>query len=300
MMQPDQLDVAVRGGRLRCARWGPASGAPVVVAAHGITSSWVFWSLVGEAAAGSGLTLVAPDLRGRGDSAGLPGPYGMTSHAADLVTVLDHLGVGKAVVAGHSMGGSVAAVTGVQHPDRVNGILLLDGGPVLTNYVPAGTGIDGVLYATIGPSMERLARRFASREDYRAFWRAHPAFSAVPGELVDAYADHDLTGEAPQLRSKVSAEAVRADVEDILLGGRAGTAVEVLVGPVAFLAAERGVLDQPEGMYPPDRVAQLRARLPRIDVRLVPDTNHFTIGMSRHGAAAVNAALLALARTTST
>jgi len=51
------------------------------------------------------ITFLAPDLRGRGASAGLPGPYGLDVHVADLVAVLSYWGVERAVLAGHSRWG---------------------------------------------------------------------------------------------------------------------------------------------------------------------------------------------------
>ena len=58
---------------------------------HGITASHRAWPAV--VAALPGVRVVAPDLRGRGRSNSLPGPYGMGAHADDLAAVLDALGV---------------------------------------------------------------------------------------------------------------------------------------------------------------------------------------------------------------
>ena len=48
-----------------------------------------------------GITAVAPDLRGRGDSNTVNGPFGIASHARDVITLLDHLGLEQAIVVGH-------------------------------------------------------------------------------------------------------------------------------------------------------------------------------------------------------
>ena len=71
--------------------------------------------------------LLAPDLRGRGRSAHLPGPYGLATHVADLVALLDAVGCERVVV-GHSMGGFVAVTLAALHPDRVSRLVLVDGG----------------------------------------------------------------------------------------------------------------------------------------------------------------------------
>ncbi|MCH7750179.1 MAG: alpha/beta fold hydrolase, partial [Acidobacteria bacterium] len=101
----DHLTVPVTGGDLFVARWG--SGPPVL-AVHGITGSHAAWPWVADRLVGA-VSLIAPDLRGRGASNGLPGLFGMAAHAADLVAVLDHLDVTRAVVVGHSMGAWIGA-----------------------------------------------------------------------------------------------------------------------------------------------------------------------------------------------
>src|SRR5471032_539016 len=103
-------DVPVDGGTLRVGDWDPEDpAAPTVVAAHGITASHLAWAMV--AAAIPQVRLIAPDLRGRGRSAGLPGPSGMARHAADLQAVIQALELPRAILVGHSMGGFVAVVT---------------------------------------------------------------------------------------------------------------------------------------------------------------------------------------------
>ncbi|MFZ5850408.1 MAG: alpha/beta fold hydrolase, partial [Actinomycetota bacterium] len=72
------LDVPVDGGTLRVGVWGEAG--PVVLAVHGITANHRTWDLVADRL--PDVRLVAPDLRGRGRSATLPGPFGMARHAA--------------------------------------------------------------------------------------------------------------------------------------------------------------------------------------------------------------------------
>ena len=88
-MGPHVLDIPVAGGRLRALRWG--AGENVIVAAHGITSSAMAWQAVGRNLP-DGWSLVAPDLRGRGGSSHLPGPYGLGRHAEDVLATIRYLG----------------------------------------------------------------------------------------------------------------------------------------------------------------------------------------------------------------
>ena len=102
-----------------------------------------------------GWTLAAPDLRGRGHSRDLPGPYGLDRHAADVTAVLRHFG-GRPVLAGHSMGAYVALLAHDAHPELVRRLVLIDGGLPLP--VPDGLDLDAVLDASLGPAVARLGR----------------------------------------------------------------------------------------------------------------------------------------------
>lgn len=296
----DELDVPVAGGTLRVCRW-PGDG-PVVLAAHGITANALSWAEVAAQLSGR-VTLVAPDLRGRAGSAHLPGPYGMATHADDLVAVLDRLGVaGPVPVVGHSMGGWVAAVTGVRYPDRVSGVLLVDGGVALP--VPEGVDIDAVLMAVIGPAMQKLSMTFASREKYLDFFRAHPALGPVLPPVVEAYLLRDVAGEEPALRSSCVLDAIRADATDTLLPdgigrdrgwGDAAGAVHRLTRPVRMLLAQRGMLDEPRGLYDDERLAAAGLDRDRVEVEHVAGVNHYTIVAGPAGAAVVADRIIKLA-----
>src|ERR1700743_34989 len=97
-----------------------------VLAIHGISSQRKLWNWL--RAQRPGLSLIAPDLRGRGDSVGVTGRSSVARHAADLIAVLDHLGLDAVPVCGMSMGGFVAVELATAYPDRVSSLVLVDGG----------------------------------------------------------------------------------------------------------------------------------------------------------------------------
>ncbi|MCP2263117.1 alpha/beta fold hydrolase [Promicromonospora thailandica] len=297
-------DVAVAGGPLRVGVWEPTAPAatgpdgeplPAVVLVHGITASHRAWPAV--AAALPGRRVVAPDLRGRGRSNGLPGPYGMAAHADDVAAVVRALAGGPAVVVGHSMGGFVSLVLTHRHPELVSRLVLVDGGlPIpLPPGVPADATPEELVGALLGPALERLTQTFDSPEAYREFWRAHPAF-AEWSPVVEQYVDYDLAehpaaaGGDPVLRPSTSPGAVAADSADSARGaalpGALAWAAEADL-PVTFLRAPRGLLDQPGGMYPAEAVAEWEGHLPHLTAREVPGVNHYTIIMAEPGISAV-------------
>jgi len=277
-----RISVPADGGDLTVGLWG--DGAPVILAVHGITASHLAWAVVAERLGGAG-TLAALDLRGRGGSAELPGPYGMERHAADCVAVLDALGESSTVVTGHSMGGFVALVLADRYPERVSRLVLVDGGPPLPAPPAEGTPEDQ-LEVALGAAARRLTMRFADRAAYHDFWRQHPAFHTWSAAL-ESYVDYDLTGEPPELRSRVSPDAMRQDYLDMNHGAAPADAWRRLDRPAVFLRAERGMFDEPAPLYPsPEAIAS------RIPLRTVPGTNHYTIVLDDPGATEVAAALV--------
>lgn len=274
MTSPELIDVPVAGGALRVACW--SGEGPVVLAAHGITANHLSFAALARHLAGR-VTLVAPDLRGRGGSNGLPGPFGMAAHAADLVAVLDDLGLDRSVVVGHSMGGFVAAVMGHLHPARVQSVVLVDGGLPLP--VPEGLSVDELLHQVIGPAMARLSMTFPSVAAHRDFWRAHPALQEWTEE-IEAYVDYDLDPETQG--SRASIDAVRADAADTLTTTTIPDAVAALGVPAGFLRAETGMLGQPPALA----TAELVAAHPTVaDLGEVPGANHYTLVVADKGAA---------------
>jgi 3-oxoadipate enol-lactonase len=69
--------------------------------------------------------LILPDLRGFGESSTVDSPYTMDDYASDIAGLLDQLGIQKAAIVGHSMGGYVALAFARLYPERVSGLGLV-------------------------------------------------------------------------------------------------------------------------------------------------------------------------------
>lgn len=258
---------------------------PVVLAVHGITGTGVSWNTVRDQL-GDEVTFLAPDLRGRGSAADWGPPYGMASHAADLVRLLDDQGIEQATVVGHSMGGFVGVVMAHLHPDRVRQLVLVDGGiPLTPQAAAADVDVDQLLAVVIGPAIARLQMTFESRDAYRDFWKAHPSLGGDQwNDYVEQYVDYDLVGTEPELRSGVSAEAVRGDATDLFAASTLFDAIAALDKPTVLLRAERGMMNEPTPLF----TEAMLEPYPQVkDLGVVADTNHYTILLSDHGARAV-------------
>lgn len=298
-----QVSVPVAGGGMTVGVWGPEDpAAPTVLAVHGVSASHRSFGLLAEQL--PQVRILAPDLRGRGRSNGLPGPYGMKAHAADLAAVLEELATGPVTVIGHSMGAFVTVVLAHRHTDRVAAAVLVDGGIPLR--VPTGLEPDEIVRAVLGPVAERLAMRFGSVEEYRCFWRDHPALGmawadgpgAAPGmrPLMEDYIAYDLDPAGPQdpvgsLRPATRYEAMAQDTQELQADGSLLAGLEALAVPATLLWSARGLFNEQPGLYTPEYLATWRERVPALADRLscveVPESNHYTIVMAPKGAAAV-------------
>jgi pimeloyl-ACP methyl ester carboxylesterase len=292
----EEYQVPVAGGELAVLRW-PARepDAPVIVAAHGITANALAWAGVAEALDGR-VTLVAPDMRGRAYSRAISGPFGIDTDADDLIAVLDHEGVDRAVLLGHSLGAYVTSVAATRYPERVSAVVAADGGLGLG--LPPGLDPDAALLAIIGPAIQKLSMRFRDGEDYLDFHRVHPAFQGNWTPQLTAYLSRDtLWLEDGGVASSCIAEAIRVDGREMLADERIRTAILGVPCPLAFLYAERGLFDEPPGIYTPELLARegLESRPDRISITFVPDINHYTMVAPGTGANTIADAVLRFA-----
>jgi pimeloyl-ACP methyl ester carboxylesterase len=244
-----------------------------VLAVHGISSHRRLWSWLHAEA--PDLTIVAPDLRGRADSIGVPGPWGVDRHADDLALLLDAEGLGRVTVVGMSMGGFVAVALADRHPDRVESLVLVDGGFPMTP--PPGLTRENVAQA-FADRVGRLERRWDSVDHLLDH------FTATTAPLLDRddpmlrhYLQHDLRDGLVRL----SGEALVGDAADVYFGDGAWQRVR---RPIRFLRAEWGVgRDTPPAYAAADleRFSAVTERTVALD-----GVDHAASIMTRRGAAA--------------
>ena len=113
--------IDVNGIRLAYDRRG--KGTPMVLL-HGFPLDHHLWDEVVPLLEDQ-FDLIIPDLRGFGGSSTVDAFYSMEDYASDVAALLDHLGIPKAAIVGHSMGGYVALAFARLFPDRVSGLGLI-------------------------------------------------------------------------------------------------------------------------------------------------------------------------------
>jgi pimeloyl-ACP methyl ester carboxylesterase len=150
----EEWEIALHGRRVIYRITG--SGPPVVLI-HGMLNSSLHWQAVAERLAGN-YTVIAPDLIGHGDSAAPRGDYSLGAHAASIRDLLAAIGVERATIVGHSLGGGVAMQFFYQFPQRVERLALVSSGGLGREVGPmlrtaALPGMSKLLAATIHPRL---------------------------------------------------------------------------------------------------------------------------------------------------
>lgn len=151
-MPPDELEsVVLHGDVLRFVDVG--SGPPVVLV-HGLLGSHESWGPQISQLSRK-YRVVAPDLFGHGASDKPAGDYSLSSHAATLRDLVEHLGISSASFVGHSLGGGIVMQLTYLFPERVDRLCLVGSGGL-------GTEVSLLLKAATLPGSELVLPVLAS------------------------------------------------------------------------------------------------------------------------------------------
>ena len=184
-----------------------AGGNPPLVFMPGLTAN--AHSFDGLALAGlvPRYRLVALDLRGRGLSDKPETGYSMADHAADVLGLLDRLGLEQVVLGGHSFGGLLTMYIAANFPERVSKLIIID----------AAASLHPNLLELIKPSLSRLNRVMPSWDAYLQEMKAMPFFTGWWDTTIESFyrADVKINDDGTvQARSKP--EAMMAAIKGAL------------------------------------------------------------------------------------
>lgn len=238
-------------------------GRPVTLAfVNSLGTDFRIWDGVVErlpAAAGA----IRHDKRGHGLSDAPAGPYTLDDHVGDLAALLDHLGVGRAVIVGVSVGGMIAQGYALAHPDRVAGLVLCDTGACIGTAQMWNVRIAAVTTGGLGSIADAILQRWFSTP-----FRAHRQTElAVWRNLLVRTPDHGYAGTCAALRD--------ADLRDL---------VGTIETPTLCVCGDE------DGATPPELVRELAA--------LIPDATYLEIEQAGHLPCIEQPAVLADAITT--
>lgn len=242
---------------------------PAVLLVHGWPFTWTGWRPTMPPLAAAGFTVIAPDLRGSGDSGKPAGRYTKRDEAEDLHHLVAHLGFTEVDLVGTDIGSMVAHAYAAAHPTEVRRL-------VLSEAALPGFGLERLMDVAAGGSwhfgfhaqVDLAEMLTAGREDayLDGFWSMMTA-----GRMTPAHREELLRAYRAPGGMRGGFEHYATLVED----GRAARAAARLEMPVLVLNGEHGL---------PQRILLDGAREAATDVRadVVPGSAH-TIGTDNPG-----------------
>ena len=262
MVQIGDQFATVGGLRLHY-REGGGRGGPLLCL-HGIGSNARAWDGLAADLA-PGYRVIAPDLRGRGESDKPDGPYGRDAHVGDALGLMDCLGIERFVVLGWSLGAAVGVHLAALHADRVEKLVLVDGGDAPP------------------PERRRLWQPFVDR-----FTQVYPSWDAFLEAMraFDAYrpwtpaAESYLQGDADvqpdgTVRHKMPPWVIERELA-APVEPRLAQLHPVIHCPTLLVRAPLPLV-APGDETPREQFDAMAARIPNARACEIPGTNHYTI-----------------------
>ena len=183
---------------------GRPDGPPLVFS-NSLGTDFRIWNDV-AAALGDRYRIVLYDKRGHGLSEATPAPYRLTDHVDDLAALLDHLGIGKAVIVGLSVGGLIAQGLAATRPECVAALVLCDTAHKIGTPEMWNARIDTVTTKGIGSMADAIMERWFT-PDYRRPENAD--FAGYTNMLVRTTVD-GYAGTCAAIRDADLTESTRA------------------------------------------------------------------------------------------
>ncbi len=191
-------------------------GSPVLVLAYCLGGNCTLWRpQLPALTRRSRVVLWDPRGHGGSSSPSDAAAYGITRSAEDLRELLDHLGIARAVVGGLSMGGGIATRFAMLHPDRTQGLLIVDSNTAAGRPVPEATRMvrEETIRMCAAGDMDRVADAFiAANPVYGLFAGDTPENRTRVRDMVRAM---NPIGFAHTLRAMLRNEWETADLAQI-------------------------------------------------------------------------------------
>jgi len=266
MNEPIMKKTKGHGINIQVAIWEGAGKE--ILCIHGLTANCRFWDCLANALSPRH-KLIAMDLRGRGLSDKPSTGYSIDSHCKDVLALMDDLGLERPVLMGHSLGAFISLVFAAQTPQRVDRLILVDGGGKLTE-----TQMTKV-FAGIKSSLDRLGKIFHSFEDYLSQMKQAPYLQPW-NPFMDKYFQYEVEEVEGGVRSRVHPKHIEEEAQNL---GKVDSTqfYQKVISPTLILRATKGMLAKDDFVLPEevaDRMVHEMPNAKRVDVEGV---NHYTI-----------------------
>ncbi|MEQ9371362.1 MAG: alpha/beta hydrolase [Coleofasciculus chthonoplastes F3-SA18-01] len=231
-MTPTRNTVSLPEIQLSYLEWN--QGSEPLLLLHGLADQALVWSSLAEYLAES-YHIIAPDMRGHGESSKPDNDYTFASAIADLEALMDHLGWSSAHIIGHSWTGKLAPIWAKQHPERFRSMVLVD--PIFIWKMPSLLKVTFPLLYRVLPFLKGMGP-FESYEDAEQKMRQlsqYQDWTPLQQHVFQASIEQKPDGS---WGSKFTVAARDGTFEDVMLV--AGLTVPIHI-PTLFVQPEKGV-----------------------------------------------------------
>jgi pimeloyl-ACP methyl ester carboxylesterase len=271
MPEPIMIKAKGDGVKIQLAVW--EGKGKRILCVHGITANCRFWDRLASALAPHH-RLIAMDLRGRGLSDKPPTGYSIKHHCKDIAALMDDLGLERPVLMGHSLGAFISLVFAAQYPERVDRLILVDGGGKLSKNQMAK------VFAGIKPSLDRLGKIFPSLEVYLSQMKQAPYLQPW-NSYMETYFRYEIEKVKGGVRSRVQPNHIEEEAKN--LGKVDPTKFYKKVNaPTLILRATKGMLAKDDLLLPEDVVDRMVHEIPNARKVDIKGTNHYSILFQAH------------------
>ncbi len=266
MREPTMKNVSGDGARIQLAEW--EGEGKTILCVHGITANCRCWDVMADALSPTHRVL-AMDLRGRGLSDRPDTGYSIAHHINDIRAILDDLGLEKVVLMGHSLGAFISLTFAATFPERVDRVILVDGGGKLSEEQMAK------VFAGIKPSLDRLGKVFPSFEAYIEMMKQAPFLHPWSGAF-DTYFQYEVEEVEGGIRPRSKPEHIQEEAQNL---GKVNVAdfYEKIQAPTLILRATDGLLADDDILLPEEVVARMLKEIPDARVATIEGANHYMV-----------------------
>jgi pimeloyl-ACP methyl ester carboxylesterase len=273
MPEPIMKKVKGNGIEINLAVWEGA-GKPILCI-HGITANCRCWDTLAESLTPE-YHVIAMDLRGRGQSDKPSKGYALEYHLRDINCLLDDLVLDRAVIMGHSLGAFIGLAFAAEYSERVDRLILVDGGGDL-----AKEQMEKV-FIGIKPALDRLGQVFPSAEAYLEKMSAVPYIQPW-SKATETYYRHEIEQLDSGVCTNIASAHIQEEAENIKKVDCAPYYPRIKC-EVLILRAPNGLLSQDDILLPVDVIDKMIREIPNAQRFDVEGMNHYGIVFQPHEA----------------
>ena len=271
MSEPTMQKVKGDGIEINLAVWEGA-GKPILCV-HGITANCRCWDVLAGVLSPE-YSVFAMDLRGRGASDKPAKGYALDYHLRDINSLLDDMGIDRAVIIGHSLGAFIGLAFAAEYSDRIDRLVLVDGGGDLSP-----EQMDKV-FAGIKPALDRLGQTFPSAEDYLNKMKAAPYIHPWT-PATETYYRYEIQDVAGGVQTNIDPAHILEEAANIRKVNCAPYYPQ-LKCKVLVLRAPNGLFSREDLLLPEDVIGKMMREIPDVRRFDVAGTNHYGIVFQPH------------------